>query len=64
MIGRNILSIDDLDRREVEKVLETAKRMQEVSFREVKKVPALRGWSVINLFFDPKMRSTPAPSNF
>jgi len=57
MIGRNILSIDDLDRREVEKVLETAKRMQEVSFREVKKVPALRGRSVINLFFEPSTRT-------
>tara|TARA_Y100000590_G_scaffold207925_1_gene235536 strand:+ start:6754 stop:7680 length:927 start_codon:yes stop_codon:yes gene_type:complete len=57
MIGRDILSIDDLDRGEVEKVLETAKRMQEVSFREVKKVPALRGRSVINLFFEPSTRT-------
>ncbi len=57
MIGRNILSIDDLGREEVGKVLETAKRMQEVSFREVKKVPALRGRSVINLFFEPSTRT-------
>lgn len=57
MIGRDILAIEDLDRTDIEKILETAKRMQEVSFREVKKVPTLRGRSVINLFFEPSTRT-------
>ncbi len=57
MIGRDLLSIEDLDRGDIERILETAERMQEVGEREVKKVPSLRGRTLINLFFEPSTRT-------
>jgi aspartate carbamoyltransferase catalytic subunit len=57
MIGRDLLGIADLDRSDIELILETAERMQEVAAREVKKVPALRGRTIINLFFEPSTRT-------
>jgi aspartate carbamoyltransferase catalytic subunit len=57
MIGRDLLSIEDLERDEIERILETAKHMQEVGRREVKKVPTLRGRTLINLFFEPSTRT-------
>ena len=52
MIGRDILGIEDLSREDIETILETAERMQEIGTREVKKVPTLRGRTLINLFFE------------
>ncbi len=57
MIGRDLLAIEDLERSDIEAILETAHRMQEVGDRDVKKVPALRGRTVINLFFEPSTRT-------
>ena len=57
MIGRDILGIEDLSRSEIELILETAERMQEIGGREVKKVPTLRGRTLINLFFEPSTRT-------
>ncbi|MEZ7978712.1 MAG: aspartate carbamoyltransferase catalytic subunit [Myxococcota bacterium] len=57
MIGRDILGIEDLSREDIETILETAERMQEIGTREVKKVPTLRGRTVINLFFEPSTRT-------
>lgn len=57
MIGRDILGIEDLSREEIELILETAERMQEIGTREVKKVPTLRGRTLINLFFEPSTRT-------
>jgi aspartate carbamoyltransferase catalytic subunit len=57
MIGRDLLSIEDLDRLDLERILETAERMQEVGTREVKKVPTLRGRTIVNLFFEPSTRT-------
>ena len=57
MIGRDILGIEDLSRSEIELILETAERMQEIGTREVKKVPTLRGRTLINLFFEPSTRT-------
>jgi aspartate carbamoyltransferase catalytic subunit len=57
MIGRDLLSIEDLDRSDLERILETAERMQEVGTREVKKVPTLRGRTIVNLFFEPSTRT-------
>ena len=57
MIGRDILGIADLSREDIETILETAERMQEIGTREVKKVPTLRGRTVINLFFEPSTRT-------
>ena len=57
MMGRDLLGIEDLDRAELERILETAQRMEEVGRRDVKKVPTLRGRTIINLFFEPSTRT-------
>ncbi len=57
MIGRDLLGIEDLAREDIELILETAERMQEIGLREVKKVPTLRGRTLINLFFEPSTRT-------
>jgi aspartate carbamoyltransferase catalytic subunit len=57
MKGRDLLAIEDLERDEIERILETARHMQEVGRREVKKVPTLRGRTLINLFFESSTRT-------
>ena len=57
MIGTDLLGIEDLDRSQIERILETAQRMTEIGGRDVKKVPTLRGRTVINLFFEPSTRT-------
>jgi len=57
MIGRDLLLIDDLSREEIETILETAQHMREVGERDVKKVPTLRGRTLVNLFFEPSTRT-------
>jgi aspartate carbamoyltransferase catalytic subunit len=56
-MGRDLLAIEDLDRDDLERILETAQRMGEVGRRDVKKVPTLRGRTLINLFFEPSTRT-------
>ncbi|UCE87075.1 MAG: aspartate carbamoyltransferase catalytic subunit [Deltaproteobacteria bacterium] len=58
MIGRDLLGIEDLDRGDIERILETAEHMLEVGRREVKKVPTLRGRTIVNLFFEPSTRTS------
>ena len=57
MIGRDLLGIEDLDREEIERILDTAEHMVEIGEREVKKVPTLRGRTVVNLFFEASTRT-------
>jgi len=57
MMGRDLLGIEDLERSELERILETALRMEEVGRRDVKKVPTLRGRTIVNLFFEPSTRT-------
>ena len=57
MKGRGLLGIEDLERADIESILETAERMQEVGRRDVKKVPTLRGRTIVNLFFEPSTRT-------
>ncbi len=57
MIGRDLLSIEDLGRAEIERILETATHMREIGEREVKKVPTLRGRTIVNLFFEASTRT-------
>jgi aspartate carbamoyltransferase catalytic subunit len=47
---RHLISIEDLDREGIERIVGQAQRFAEVSDREIKKVPALRGRMVLNLF--------------
>jgi aspartate carbamoyltransferase catalytic subunit len=57
MMGRDLLGIEDLERADLERILETAERMQEVGQRQVKKVPTLRGRTIVNLFFETSTRT-------
>jgi len=54
---RHLLSIDDLDRPLAERILETARAFEEVGRRPVKKVPTLRGKTIINLFYEASTRT-------
>src|ERR1700736_1598670 len=53
----HLLSIEDLDRAGIERIVEQAARFAEVSDREIKKVPALRGRMVLNLFYEASTRT-------
>ena len=53
----HLLSIEDLDREEIERIVAQAVRFAEVSDREIKKVPALRGRMVLNLFYEASTRT-------
>ena len=54
---RHLLSIDDLSRDDIERILGRAESFAEVSGREIKKVPTLRGRTVINLFYEASTRT-------
>ncbi len=54
---RHLLGLEDLDREEIQHILDTAESFKEVSTRSIKKVPALRGKVVVNLFFEPSTRT-------
>ncbi len=54
---RNLLGIADLTPEEIVLVLDTAEAMKEVGQRAIKKVPTLRGRTVVNLFFEPSTRT-------
>src|SRR2546428_6556400 len=53
---KDLLGIQDLTVEEINLVLETAESFKEVTGREIKKVPTLRGKTVVNLFFEPSTR--------
>jgi aspartate carbamoyltransferase catalytic subunit len=54
---RHLLALDDLTADEIRLVLDTAEAFEDVSTRSVKKVPALRGRVVVNLFFEDSTRT-------
>lgn len=54
---KHLLGIEELSREDIERILETAEAMLEVSQREIKRVPTLRGRTVINLFLEPSTRT-------
>src|SRR5438128_5430652 len=54
---KDLLGIQDISREEILEILDTAESFQEVSTRPIKKVPTLRGKTVINLFFEASTRT-------
>ena len=54
---KDLLGIADLSPEEITLVLDTTDAMKEVGLRPIKKVPALRGKTVVNLFFEPSTRT-------
>ncbi len=53
----HLLSIEDLDRAAIERICDRAASFSEVAEREIKKVPALRGRTVLNLFYEASTRT-------
>ena len=54
---RDLLGIRDLSAKEITGILDTAENFREINQREIKKVPTLRGKTVINLFFENSTRT-------
>jgi aspartate carbamoyltransferase catalytic subunit len=54
---KDLLGIGDLTPDEIYRVLETAEAMREIGQRPIKKVPTLRGKTVVNLFYEPSTRT-------
>jgi aspartate carbamoyltransferase catalytic subunit len=54
---KDLLGIADLSCEEIELILDTTEAMREIGQRPIKKVPTLRGKTVVNLFFEPSTRT-------
>ena len=55
--GRDVLALADFSADEIQMILETAKEMKNIIHRDIKKVPALRGKSIVTLFYEPSTRT-------
>ena len=55
--GKNILGLENFSTDEIELVLETAKEMKNIIHRDIKKVPTLRGKSIVTVFYEPSTRT-------
>jgi aspartate carbamoyltransferase catalytic subunit len=58
MAKRDLLSMNDLSRADVELILDTAESFLPILHRDIKKVPTLRGRTVINLFYESSTRTS------
>jgi len=56
-LGKDLVGLEGLSREQIELLLDTAEPFKEVSERQIKKVPALRGKTVVNLFFEASTRT-------
>lgn len=54
---KDLLSMEALSVQDIELVLDTADSLKEISVREIKKVPTLRGKSVLHFFYEPSTRT-------
>ena len=54
---KHVLGLADFSKEEIEFVIDTARSMEDVLTRDIKKVPALRGKTVVNLFFEASTRT-------
>jgi aspartate carbamoyltransferase catalytic subunit len=55
--GKDLVGIDPLSAEEIQLILETAEQMRDIAARPIKKVPALRGKTVVNLFMEASTRT-------
>src|SRR2546423_10424438 len=55
---RHLLSIEDVSRDDIERILARAKEFEEVSHRPIKKLPALQGKTIVNLFYEASTRTS------
>jgi len=54
---KDLLGIEQLRVEDIELILDTARSLKEISERDIKKVPTLRGKSVVNFFYEPSTRT-------
>jgi aspartate carbamoyltransferase catalytic subunit len=54
---KHIIALRDLNKEEIELLIATAENMREINSREIKKVPTLRGKTIINLFYEASTRT-------
>ncbi|WP_295919059.1 aspartate carbamoyltransferase catalytic subunit [Anaerovibrio lipolyticus] len=55
--GKDVLALADFSKEEIQVILESAKEMKNIIHRDIKKVPALRGKSIVTLFYEPSTRT-------
>ena len=55
--GKNILALEDFSAEEIRLVLHTAQEMKNIIGRDIKKMPTLRGKSIVTLFYEPSTRT-------
>jgi aspartate carbamoyltransferase catalytic subunit len=56
-LGKDLLGLEPLTAEQIRLILDTAEPFKEVSERAIKKVPALRGKTIVNLFFEASTRT-------
>jgi aspartate carbamoyltransferase catalytic subunit len=56
-LGKDLVGLEHLDADQIRAVLDTAEPFKEISERAIKKVPVLRGKTIVNLFFEPSTRT-------
>jgi aspartate carbamoyltransferase catalytic subunit len=54
---KHLLGVEDLSRQEIERILDRAESFAEVGRRDIKKVPTLRGRTIVNLFYESSTRT-------
>src|SRR6476620_1251127 len=57
VLGKDLVGLEHLSREQLLLILDTAEPFKEVSERPIKKVPALRGKTIVNLFFEASTRT-------
>ncbi|MDX1675428.1 MAG: aspartate carbamoyltransferase catalytic subunit [Longimicrobiales bacterium] len=56
-LGKDLVGLEGLSREQITAILDTAEPFKEISERKIKKVPVLRGMTIVNLFFEPSTRT-------
>jgi len=56
-LGKDLVGLESLGREQLVAILDTAEPFKEISERRIKKVPVLRGKTIVNLFFEPSTRT-------
>jgi aspartate carbamoyltransferase catalytic subunit len=56
-VGKDLLGLEELSADQIRLILDTAEPFKEISERQIKKVPTLRGMTIVNLFFEASTRT-------
>ncbi|HKK93368.1 MAG TPA: aspartate carbamoyltransferase catalytic subunit [Longimicrobiales bacterium] len=56
-LGKDLVGLEPLSAEQIRSILDTAEPFKEISQRRIKKVPVLRGKTIVNLFFEPSTRT-------